>query len=351
MKRVGIIGYSNCSGLGQMTLDLIKQFNIQYHLIIPGEEKGTDVNLSKAEHKYLSNTWAPSDQVLRNFLSLIDVLITVETTYHGKLFEIAKEMRVKTIFLPMFEWFEWQKYLNADTYICTSKKTHQYLLETNNGYVNDDSILYMPWPVDTDKFIDNENTSKFNSNMVFLHNAGFGGLNWRKGTVEATEAFMSVDNSHLSLILRAQFPLDKLPNYSKIIMDHRIIIDNRNWDDNSEMYKDADVYLYPARYDGQALVAEEAMSCGMPVFVTDAEPMNEFSKDERFKIKLKEKIPIQIHNHSVDMNMCDIEDLKNKIIWCVSEDLSEVRKENRKIIEEGYSWHVWKQKYLDIISS
>lgn len=43
------------------------------------------------------------------------------------------------------------------------------------------------------------------------------------------------------------------------------------------LYHMGDVYVYPSRLDGIGLTVAEALSCGLPVIVTDEPPMNEFS--------------------------------------------------------------------------
>lgn len=345
--KLGIIGYANNCGLGNMTQDLIRVFDIDKHMICDGGSKGTYPELSTAKDKVILNKWAPLDSELRNFLSDVDVMFTVETTYNPNLFKICREMGVKTVFLPMWEWFEWERYYGADIYICTSKFCVNYLKKDIPNGVPLDSIVDLPWPVDTNKFKFKERCR--DGVRTFVHNAGFGGLNWRKGTIEATNAFMMLDNPDIRLLLRAQFPLSMLPNYEKIMRDNRIHVVNEDMLSNEMLYEDGDVLLYPARYDGQALVVEEAMACGFPVYFTDASPMNEFCIDNNFSICLERKDRLNIHNHTIDMNIASTRDLAEKMNSVIGKDLSEVSRTNRKLIEEKYSWNVLKDEYIKYI--
>lgn len=347
--KLGIIGYANNSGLGIMTQDLINQFDIDYHLVIPGAEKGTDESLSNAKYKISAKQWTPSEIEVLTLLKEVDVVITVETTYYPDLFKLCKEHNVRSVFIPMWEWFEWDKYQGADMYICTSKATYYYLIETFNPVKHDahmNNVVAIPWPVDTDKFRFRE---RGNKGKVFVHNAGFGGLNYRKGTLEVVDAFRRIRLENIKLILRTQRPIERYPFYKEIIGDKRIEVHSKDFESNEEMYEMGDIYLYPARYDGQALVAQEAMACGFPVFVTDAEPMNEFSDDAFFRVPLLEKEKIRIHNHEVDMNIANSEVLGNRMVMCMSKDLRKVSRKNREIIEKNYSWNACKQDYYSVI--
>ena len=349
--RIGYIGYANNSGIGNMGLDLIEQFNIDYHFIVNGEDKGTNPSLSKASNKVISDTWLPDTNELIEFLKQIDIIITIETTYHPDLFKLCKEYNVRSIMIPMWEWFEWGKYSGADMYICTSRQTYEYLIETVivEDRVSGDSIVHIPWAIDTDKFKFRLRGEK--PNVMFLHNAGFGGLNCRKGTIEVVSAFNMIKNKDLILILNSQRPLEFFPQDIQQIIKTNIQISFNDEDvkDNAALYDVGDVYLYPARYDGQALVAQEALACGLPTFVTDAPPMNEFGTDEFFKLPIEREVPIRIHNHSIDMNLCHAGTLAKRIDECFDLDLKYISNIGRKLIEEKYSWNALRDKYVKAI--
>ena len=352
--RLGIIGYANNSGLGVMTQDLIRIFKIENHLIIPGGEKGTNLELSTALNKIASTSWLPPESLLRDFLLTIDIIITIETTYHPGLFQICREMGVRSVFLSMWEWFEWSKYKDADVYIATSIMCCDYLLSTLNveskDVINDhiDKIKYLPWALDTAKFEYKERCGNRDI-TTFVHNAGFGGMNYRKGSIEVIEAFKRFDGCKIRLLLRTQKPIEQYPFYDYVKSDKRIHVFSGELESNKELYDEGDIFLYLARYDGQALVVEEAMACGFPVFVTDARPMNEFSDDHRFMIRVSEYRKLKIHNHFIDMNITDVDDLVNRMKWSTYEELHDVSLDNRNCICDNYSWDMLKSRYTTLI--
>jgi len=340
--RLGIIGYANNTGIGNMLLELARQFEISAYLVIPNVDKGTYPELVKGLTKEMivADKWQPSNEEVDWLLDRCDTVLTVETDYRSSLFERAKRAKVKTVMFPMYEWWD-KKYEAADLAISISDKCQEYISHTNK--------IRLEWGLDLSKFQYKERGHS-DGNLVFVHNAGFGGLNWRKGTIEATEAFMKVKDTELRLLLRAQFPIEQLPNYKDIVSDKRIEIQNIQFPSSSELYQDGDVLLYPSRYDGHSLVTEEASACGMIVFTTDAAPMNEICFDNRFLIKVKEKQILNIHSNKVDMNFVDTDVLADKIRWINKMPKGSIRlasRINREAIENNYSWDVLRESYLE----
>jgi glycosyltransferase involved in cell wall biosynthesis len=164
------------------------------------------------------------------------------------------------------------------------------------------------------------------------------------------KGFSLVKDNRIKLLVRTQKPLEQYPEdmLGIINTDKRIIAETKDVPENTVLYDDGDIYLYPARYDGQALVAAEAMACGFPIFVTDAPPMNEFSNDKRFMIKSNVVDTVKLKDHEVNLNVCDVNDLADKIRWSINEDLTDVGKHNRATIEENHSWKTWHDAYAKI---
>lgn len=341
MNRLGIMNYANNSGLGTMTQDFMSQFDFDAHLIIPGDDKGTYPELSKAKHQLLSPSWKPSDPLLHSFLDLVDTVVLIESDFNTSIIKTAKIRGKRVVMLPMWEWFNKEKYAGADVYLCISTICRDFIPFDNK--------VYLPWPLDTNKFVFRERGCP--PNLVFVHNAGFGGMHYRKGTLEVLKAFRQVKDKEATLLLRSQRSIE---TYGKeavqaVNEDPRIMWETQDFPDNASMYTVGDVFLYPSRFDGQALVAEEAMACGFPVFVTDAPPMNELFPDQRFKVKVASRDALDLYGHPVPLNIVDINDLADKMNWAVETDLRSVGRANRDIIEQEMSWDAWREPYARIL--
>lgn len=331
------MNYANNSGLGMMTQDLLKQFQFNVHLILPGDDKGTFPTLSNATHQILSPSWRPPDAILNTFLDLCDVVVLIESDFNSDVVKKAKLAGKRVVMLPMWEWFNAEKYAGADLYLCISQKCFDFIPFSNK--------VYLPWPLDTDRFVFRERG--YPPNLTFVHNAGFGGMHYRKGTLEVLKAFHAMHLPDTTLLLRSQRPPETYGHDATKILsrDPRIIWETQDFPNNADMYSVGDVFLYPARFDGQALVVEEAMACGFPVFTTDAPPMNELFEDPRFKIKVASRDSVNLFGHPVPMNIVDVPDLTHKMYWAVDTDLREVSHSNRNIIESTMSWNKWREDY------
>lgn len=99
--------------------------------------------------------------------------------------------------------------------------------------------------------------------LVFVMNAGNGGLGGRNGTAELVEAMKYVQ-SPIKLIIRSQVPM-KIPN------DPRIEVRVGTFGD---IWSEGDVFVFPEKFNGLSLPLQEAFASGMMVMAGDRFPMN-----------------------------------------------------------------------------
>ncbi len=119
----------------------------------------------------------------------------------------------------------------------------------------------------------------------FIHNAGFGGAQWRKNTLAVVEAFESAckKNKNIILILKSQKPIKEYPEKLRdIINDNgRIRVIDKDLDLGRliELYRSCHVSILPSKWEGIGIPFIESLSLGLPVITVDAPPMNEWVKD------------------------------------------------------------------------
>ncbi len=335
--KIGLVGYANNQGLGIMSQDFIRYLNIIYQLVIPSSDKGTNYSLA-AKHYLPAKDFCPTDKEINNFLDIVDCVFCVEATYSPNLFEIAKRRKKRTVFFPMWEWFrnEDARYMFVDLFFCTSNKCFNEVHFKNK--------VFAPWPVDDEYFPYREITGPA---KTFLHNAGFAGLNGRKGTNETVEAFTRL-NGDYRLIINTQKPIKEYGCAKLIFSDSRITVNEKNFTEKADLYKDGDVLVAPHHCDGQFLVGEEGMACGMPVITTNAEPMAEFGNEELL-VKVKKFIYGGFIHENAGHNIPDVDDLYSKMKWCTENDLSILSSKNRKKIVRDYSWNNLSGLYLKLL--
>lgn len=341
----GVISYLSQRGLGTMAHELRKQLGITRQLVIPDAGWPNIASWANGEEFY-TGAWEIERDDLAAWQQTdgIDTIVCIETPFGDQTFKWAKELGMKTILVVMWEYFHPRlpAYQNVDLYICPSIRAWQECPFDNK--------LLLPWPVDIDDFKFRHRTGPA---KTFIHNAGSGGINGRKGTREAILGFIQADLPDAKLQVRVQQGelCDELNAWLKsdvMLDDPRITVEHRNFAEASELYEAGDVLIAVHKYDGHFLVGIEAMASGMPVITTDAEPMNELFHDLTLLVKVGSKGPAGTVNPHCMMNNVDIGDLTEKIRWCSANDMSAISAANRKNAEREHSWTAlrsrWKQK-------
>jgi glycosyltransferase involved in cell wall biosynthesis len=343
--RLGVIGYTAKTGIGVMTEELCKQLPIKAQLVVPHDTAEQLVPTVSRNMAY-SKTWTPDDNSINIFSNLVDVAITVETDWGGQTFKKLKDRGVKIVKIPMYEWWEPTATSNTfvDLWICTTKQCFNGLPYKNK--------VYLPWPVDLSAIPFWVRKGKA---TTFLHNAGNIGINGRKGTYEVIKAFSEIDNPDINLIINSQRQLPWTHALDLIHRDSRIGYKVHNADHFGDLYKEGDVFIYVSKYDGQSLIGEEACAAGMPVITTNAPPMNEHwsvgDYNHNLLVNVARRIPAQTLNPTSRMNLIDLEDLKDKILWCTNNDMSIISVQNREIAEAEFDWKIWANLYYDALEN
>lgn len=342
---VGIISYLSNRGLGTMAHDLRKHLGIARQLVPPDEGWPYVQSWMNGEEFYL-HKWEieREDLVAWQQTDHIDTIICIETPFGDQTFRWAKELGMRTVLIPMWESFHPMSpaYQNVDLYLCPSFRCYQE--------VPFDHKMFLPWPVDTDEFQFRHRTGHA---RTFIHNAGSGGAGGRKGTRETILGFVEADVPETELRVRVQRSelCEELTNWLKsdvMLDDPRITIEHENVPERSELYQAGDVLILPSHYEGHSLVGIEAMASGLPLITTDADPMNELSKDRTLLAKVDRREKAGTLNPHCMRNFVSIDDLAEKIRWCATNDMSEISTMNRQIIEKEHSWTAlrsrWQQK-------
>lgn len=213
---------------------------------------------------------------LRECLKDLDIIVTIETPYNPDLFKVAKEMGVKSVMIPMYEFFN-DKWDKPDLYICPSWQEYNI----TQGYK-----FLLPWPVN-DKVLKRR---KPNKAKVFLYNKGYGGVKNRNSYDEFMKATRLV-KSDVKFIINSQGKNNR-ENY---------------W----EMWDQGDVFVFPHKFAGLSLPIQEAMATGLPVITTDFNPFNQIiNKDLLIK---PYKITQEVISRKLDFYHTSPQDIADKI--------------------------------------
>jgi len=145
-----------------------------------------------------------------------------------------------------------------------------------------DGMQYLPWGTNVDLFKPQNTIIKKNEDkVVFFHSAG---LNpYRKGSdfvILAGIELLKQGVTNFKIVIHTQTDLLKffpeLKGSIKNLIETGSLEIVKGTVSAPGLYHLGDVYIYPSRLEGIGLTIAEAMSCGLPVIVTNEEPMNEF---------------------------------------------------------------------------
>jgi glycosyltransferase involved in cell wall biosynthesis len=236
----------------------------------------------------------------------------------------------RNFLIPMWEqdWFSDAKY--CDNIICITKKTLQ------SAQIYRKRSRYLPFPVSNHKRYEYKNTK------IILHNAGSFGGSMRKGTPEAVQIFQRSNLSERGYKLKISCwstPEESLLetislNPDGIIIDQTYKVD---WRDN---FQGVGALLFPSRTEGHALSILEAYAFGIPVFCTDAPPINEYEHDLQYLLPVR----------TIDGNRSYIDvDLSANILGRIDElDLIKKSESLYNLYLNTFSWNALRDYYSAI---
>lgn len=325
LSRWGLFARSDDSGFGRMSMMIKSSLGITRHIGIPSDRL-EDVPLNGPRESWLRPD-EPIERVLEELDGLQGIIFFEHCGWHPKMLEAAERAGVKTVCVPMWEWFSGHKpeWARVDWIACPTQWTVSVV--RSYGY---DRCSHITWPVDLSHLPSREIEG---TARLFVHNAGLVDLQDRKGTADTIRAFRKVKNPEIRLVVRMQKEA-KMP-----ALDDRIQLQVGNIADFSELYREGDVAIQPSKMEGLGFMVIEPSVCGIPTITTDYPPMNEFVTDRRLLVKpqwgKRRAFPSAWIKHA-HLRIPQTGDLARKIAWCADNDLSEISRQSRVAAVERY---------------
>lgn len=328
---IGMIGRSDNSGLGMMTLQYARNLRIENLLIITASHKDTDYERFPGA-QFLPENTLPSDDTLRAFYGNLDVLLTIETPYNPNAYNLAREMGVKTVLIPMVECTRMDLFKEADLFLCHS------LMDFRECPF--DNKIHLPFPMNTSElsFIRREGPAR-----TFVHIAGYGSFHGRNGTREVIEAFKKMNHPELRLIIYSQVPMDIENGAANIEVRGEVPC-------YTDLYREGEVLLFPFKFGAMDLPVMEALASGMPVVLNRLKEWEEWLIDDHFGVDIERHYAVSIPKIGIPVFAVEpsIDDLFKTIIWCSKNDMGPYSEKAREWAE-GNNWEVYGEQILDSI--
>lgn len=269
--RLGLVARADNTGLGNQTLEFYRHMN---------PDKVMVVDIGSLNGMVSNYDWYPNAQIVRGFpnrgdidafLDGLDVVFVAETPYNYYLYEKARQMGVKTVQQYNYEFLDYlayPNYPNPDMLLAPSKWNYDkvQVIADQRGIKH----MYLHCPVNRQKL----QFRKIDSINKFLHIAGRPAAHDRNGTNTVIDAAPYMGSTSVVITCQNQAHLN---DYMQRSMHENIeYILSSDIKDYSELYDTADALVFPRRYGGNCLPMNEALSCGMPVMMTDISPNNQF---------------------------------------------------------------------------
>ena len=327
---VGSIGYATKSGLGL----LMKRFY----------DKGVINRVYLVKHPHYQNYqlgWYNPEDVYYssdNLFDGLDVLLLFENAVgnNWSLVERARQLGIKIVMMPMYEWTPMPLPVPADLYLCPSDLDQQYYSSLPHVRIN--VPVEVPWKLRTKA-------------EVFIHNAGHGGSHFRNGTPELLDAMQYV-KSPVKLIVRGQpgeRQIERLfqdgwrkthdPRITYVLQDVP----------EEELYSTGDVFIFPEKFNGLSLPLQEAYASGMLVMAGDRFPINKWLPENPL-IPVHRYVKDRMNSSCPEFDKADINaiTIAAQIDNWYGRPIEQYSNYGRYWAEEN-SWEVLKPQYMEIL--
>lgn len=277
--KIGLIARADNTGLGIQTFEFYRNMQPAKTMVVDI----SDLNGNKQyPERYPNGVFVkgfPNNVQIDNFLHGLDIVFVAESPYRYYLYERARELGVKTAVQYNYEFFDWfanPLYPKPDMLIAPSLWHYDEIDEFAKA--NKMAHVYLHCPVNRDVLpFEQKSQAK-----RFLHIAGKPAAHDRNGTETVIAASKHVKNRDVVIEIhfqgeqglkhQATHDLDYYLDYWNTYGGKNLVITQTEYDDYTDIYKGADVLLLPRRYGGNCLPMNEALSCGMPVIMSDISP-------------------------------------------------------------------------------
>lgn len=288
--KLGLVARSDNSGLGMQTWEFYRHMQPVKTMVVDISKHN---NNKTYPERYSDNpigdvifvTGFPTAPDIDNFLQGLDVVFIAEAAYNPHLYARAKELGVKTAVQYNYEFFDWfnaPPELLPDMFIAPSMwhfaDVNAWVNHTNQHTGSNIRHIYLHCPVNR-RLLPQREIKKA---RIFLHNAGRSAAYDRNGTETVIDAsrYLKTD-AQILIHFQGEQGLPHqathtITEYAERLArngdEEKVTIEQVEFANYQDVYKQGDVLLLPRRYGGNCLPLNEALSVGMPVIMTDITP-------------------------------------------------------------------------------
>lgn len=355
MVKLGFIGYVNNSGLGTIAASFRKHLPLDSQFVIKHPIKDAPNGTYDIGIPHTFGDLAPTIDQLNEYLDICkpEAVIVVETPFNFDFFKIMYDRGIKVVLIPMIDSIEVKRFIPYEKYIdlvINFTKVGQKIYEDKwigSGICG----IHIPYPIDTEYFYPSNTEVEF----TFAHSEGWGGSAFRKGTDLIFTVFQQLCHmckGRPTIWVHSQPGEARHSQFLKMMKAavRGTDIHRENLLNARDIYSRGQIFICPSRREGLGLPILEAMACGLPVITTDAPPMNEWFPED-YPLLVKVQCQTDLPYGDVPMYTPNAFDLMKKmeLAYKNPEEMEQIGKTNRIIIQEKFSWDVLRDTYLEIL--
>lgn len=209
----------------------------------------------------------PTNLDSARFMKGLTHVITAETIYNPKMYEIARMSGCKTFTQLNWEFLDHLVNPHMPKPYLWLMPSYWKLEEMQNRFSN---VVMLPPPIIMSDFkrARDVNMKRMGTRKRFLHVMGKVASHDRNGTFDLIDA-LKYSTGDFELVIRSQYMVQE---YIDLVKDPRVIFDVRNVEDQNDMYQNFDLMIMPRRYGGLCLPMNEALASAVPVIMPAISP-------------------------------------------------------------------------------
>lgn len=286
----------------------------------------------------------PTNLESARFMRGLTHLITAETIYNPKMYELARLRETKVFTQLNWEFLDHLVNPNMPKPYMWLMPSYWFLDEMQRRFSN---TVYLPPPIIMSDFKDARDRNLVKQGRrTFVHIMGKVASHDRNGTFDLIDA-LKYSTADFKLIIRSQYPVHE---YMEITNDLRVQFDIGNVREKSDMYAGFDMMIMPRRYGGLCLPMNEALCSGLPVIMPDISPNNKVLPQEW--LVHAERTHDFMARTKIDVHKSDIISLGKKIDYFAQMDDDLLLEHKTRALDIGivnYSSDVLKPKYIELM--
>lgn len=350
--KLGLIARADNTGLGVQTWEFYRHMHPHKTMVVDISE--WNGNTSQHNDRY-PKAWRFSkvqksshvtrgipDRDVREFLHGLDLVFTCECPYNHLLYIAAKQKRVRVVNQFNYEFLDALRSTKvpAPDYYAAPTAWHYDDMQRKFGH----RVFRLPVPVNR-KVLTPVPKKEFRR---FLHLAGIPATHDRNGTAQVIEAFRMIEIPEVSLTIRTQ--KKEAADAWRNNLPENVNVEYANAENYWDNYAGFDVLLLPRKFGGLCLPMQEALSCNIPVIMTDISPNEVLPQHWRVPAVKKGFFEASAR---IDFYECNPAQLADKVLEFAQMDEEQVQVEQARAeaIAAPLDWEVMAPVYRTKLES